>query len=189
MIHCQNLTSLAERLQQLFDYSIWYTLSLWPALHVACQNSWGGEATQDKKDWFAGAVSEIFTSDPDTDQDDLEVFLLQIMQDEFDCNVEDDSELEVAGRIVGIKKQLMEGNVTGAKDVEQRYKNRGQLKMNIQVIDNEANEDIDEEEWNGFDDEEMGEAPSLVPSIPVREKVEPEVDDDGFTKVVSKKKR
>lgn len=172
----------------MFDHSIWYTLSLWPALHVACQNGWGGEATQDKKDWFAGAVSELFTSREDTDQDDLEVFLLQIMQDEFDCNVEDDSEMEVAGRIVGMKKQLMEGNTTGAKDVQQRWQNRGQMKMHIQVIDNEADE-VDDDEWNGFEDEEMDEAPSLVPAIPIKEKAEPEVDDDGFTKVVSKKKR
>jgi len=35
----------------------------------------------------------------------------------------------------------------------------------------------------------MDTAPDLVPAQPKKEKVEPEVDEDGFTKVVGKKKR
>ncbi|KAK5129874.1 hypothetical protein LTR08_002751 [Meristemomyces frigidus] len=181
-------------LQKAFDHAIWYALSLWPALHVACQNAWGGEATLDKKDWFAGAVSDLFTQDPAADQEDLEVFLLQIMQDEFECNVEDDSECAVAATIVGVGRGLQEGQgeqgLRGVRELEERWRNRGQMKINVQVIDREA-----EEEWNGFEDDddvdmEAGEdaVPHLVPAI-AREKVEPEVDEDGFTKVQGKKKR
>ncbi|KAK4541198.1 hypothetical protein LTR36_008272 [Oleoguttula mirabilis] len=183
-----------EKLQQALDHGIWYALSLWPALHVACQNAWGGEATMDKKDWFAGAVSELFTQQPETDNEELEIFLLQIMQDEFDCNVEDDSEVEVARTILRLKNSLVEDReVAPLRELEQRWRNRGQMKVNIQVIDNEAEGvDDDEEEFEGFDDDEdvdMDAAPDLVPVMqPRKEKAEPEVDEDGFTKVVGKKR-
>ncbi|KAK4893890.1 rRNA accumulation-related protein [Elasticomyces elasticus] len=187
-----------ERLQQAFDHGIWFALSLWPALHVATANSWGGPESTDKRDWFAGAVSDLFSSRPDTDSEELEIFLLQIMQDEFDCNVEDESEVEVTRTILGLRKSLKgeagDDRMAAFRELERRWKNRGQMKYQVDVIDNEA-EEVDDEEWNGFDDDgdvDMTAAeeavPNLVPAIK-KEKVEPEVDDDGFTKVIGKKKR
>lgn len=183
-----------EKLQQALDHGIWYALSLWPALHVACQNAWGGEATLDKKDWFAGAVSDLFTQRPDTDNEELEIFLLQIMQDEFECNVEDESEVEVARTILRLKNALVEDkDLAPFRELEQRWKNRGQMKVDIRVIDNEA-EGGDDDEFEGFDDDEEDDndvdmdAPPLVPAQPKKEKAEPEVDEDGFTKVVGKKR-
>ncbi|RMY12446.1 hypothetical protein D0867_07760 [Hortaea werneckii] len=184
-----------EKLQQSFDYGIWYALSLWPALNVACSNHWGGESTLDKKDWFAGAVSDLFTQRPDIEYEEVECFLLQVMQDEFDCNVEDETEVEVTKTIMALKKKLVEErDLTPFRELERRYKNRGQMKMNIQVVENEDDDD-DDEEWEGFGDDqddamETDEAPQLVatPTMP-KVKEEPEVDDDGFTKVQGKKKR
>lgn len=78
--------------------------------------------------------------------------------------------------------------------LERRWKNKGQMKANVQVVEDGVVED-DEEEFEGFsddDDVEMDvdeiEAPALVPAV-VKEKAVPVVDDDGFTKVVPKKKR
>jgi len=49
--------------------------------------------------------------------------------------------------------------------------------------------DWDEDEEDDEDeDEEMGEAPQLVEK-PKKEKVEPEVDEEGFTKVAARRKR
>ena len=132
------------------------------------------------------------------DNEDLEVFLLQIMQDEFECNVEDDSEVEVARTILALRKTLMERDLSAFKAVEARWKNRGQMKANIQIIDNGELEE-DEEEFEGFSDDdggdvdmdvdEDGSVPKLVPATVVKEELEPVVDDDGFTKVVGRKKR
>ena len=184
------------KLQQSFDHGIWYLLSLWPALHVACQNSWGGPESQDKKDWFAGAVSDLFASRPETDHDDLVMFLLQVMQDEFECRVEDDSEEEVARSVMALRKRLFEDGDMGAfREVEQRWRSRGQMKVDVRVVEGD---DDDDEEWEGFDEEdEDGDismeaaediVPNLVPTLK-NHKPEPEVDEEGFTKVVSKKKR
>lgn len=186
-----------EALQTALDHSIWYLLSLWPALTTAIGSSWGGPDSVDKKDWFAGAVSELLTSRPDTDAEDLECFLLQIMQDEYDCYVEDESECQVARDILAVKARMMEERTTdAARDVEERWKNRGALKGETRaVVAREVNQDVGDDEDVGElvggdddDDDEMDEAPRLVPAV-VKEKVEPEVDEDGFTKVVGKKKR
>lgn len=127
-----------------------------------------------------------------TDAEDLECILLQIMQDEFDCNVEDESEIAVARDILLVRKRMLEErSLEAARGVEERWRNRGMMKGSVAVkeIEPEEGDEDDGEEWSGIaEDEEMGEAPQLVPAQP-KEKVVPEVDDDGFTKVISKKKR
>lgn len=190
-----------EKLQQSLDHGIWYCLSLWPALHVATANNWGGPASSDKKDWFAGAVSDFLAANAtasDADLlEDVEVFLLQVMEDEFDCRVEDESEVDVARGIVRLKKGLVEEkDLAVFREMERRWQNRGQMKVNVHVTENVDREvDDEDEEWDGFDEDgdgadvEMEEAPALVSTPRAKEKVQPEVDDDGFTRVVSKKKR
>ena len=42
-------------------------LSNWSALCLAVQNSWGGPESAEKRDWFAGAVSDLIASKPDAD--------------------------------------------------------------------------------------------------------------------------
>jgi len=192
-------------LQQSLDNGIWYTLSLWPALHLAIQNSWGGPETSDKRDWFAGAVSELLSSRPDTDAEELEVFLLQVMQDEFEVNVEDDSEVDVARTVLRLKQSLSgEGRWEGGsreermsvlKEVEGRWRERGRMKMDVRVVEEDGEEDEDEE-WEGLDEDgdvDMDAAgefvPEPTPGLAKKEKIEPAVDEEGFTKVVGKKKR
>lgn len=179
-----------ESLQTAFDTGIWYALSLWPALAVAVANNWGGPQSADKRDWFAGAVSDLFISHPSTDTLDLESVLLQVMQDEFDVNVEDESEVPVAAEIMKMRLQIFQnGDESGVGEVKARFERRGGKVEAVNVVENNQEVDDDDAEWNGIQEEdedtEMGEAP---PSVP-KEKPEPEVDEDGFTKVVGKKKR
>ncbi|KAK5163517.1 pre-rRNA-processing protein TSR2 [Cryomyces antarcticus] len=184
-----------ERIQEEFDAGIWYTISVWPDLILAIQNNWGGPNGADKRDWFAGALSSLFTDDPSTDADDVEFRLLDVMNADFDVNVQDDSEVEIAAAIVKLWKQTREGDFSGVEEAranrERRSRSgRGEVRF-VQQRDGE-NEEVewgsedDEEDEEDDDDVEMGDAPSLVP---VREKQEPEVDEDGFTKVVGRKKR
>lgn len=183
-----------ETLQTSLDHGIWYALSLWPALHVAVSNAWGGPDSADKMDWFAGAVSDLFAARPDTDPDDLEAFLLQVMQDEFDVNVEDESEVEVVRTILRLKKKLSEGDVGEAKDLERRWRSRGKTRVQVHVEENVEEVD-DSDGWEGLDDEDGDvemrdgdDVPPLVEAKP-KEKAQPQIDDDGFTKVVGKKRR
>jgi pre-rRNA-processing protein TSR2 len=177
-----------EQLQSAFDHGIWYALSLWPALHIAVQNSWGGADSDEKRDWFAGTVSDLFSDGQETDAEDLEAFLLQIMQDEFDCNVEDDTEVEIVRTILVLRKTLLEGDISAYETLERRWKSRGMMKVDVQVIDNgEGEVDDDDDEDDEMDEDRAPQGVQQAPREP-RERPQVQVDDDGFTKVVSKKR-
>ncbi|KAL8798292.1 MAG: hypothetical protein Q9182_006784 [Xanthomendoza sp. 2 TL-2023] len=194
-----------EKIQQKFDLSIALTLSTWPALTLSVQNSWGGPQSAEKRDWFAGAISDLFASTPNADTvidvDYLEEFLLQVMNDEFEVNVEDESGAEVAAKIVGLRKLTMQGDFRMVDEVYLRWRERqakGAERLNFHHARGEdEDEDEDEDEESDSEEEigngdvememEMGEAPELV-KVP-KAKVVPKVDDEGFTEVLGKKRR
>lgn len=184
--------SFLEELQGKFDLGIWHTLFNFADLTVAVQNQWGGPDSADKRDWLAGQISELFSSEPATDAEDVEVMLLQVLEDEFGVRLEDETEVQVARDIMLIRKELSEGNTTIVDRLQKKWEERkGKEVSTGSVSVRESNQEadwdsVDEESDEEDEDVEMGEAPTLVPSKP---KAEPEVDEDGFTKVVGKKKR
>lgn len=187
---------MTEKIQNKFDLSIALTLSTWPALTLAVQNSWGGPESSEKRDWFAGAISDLIANTPDADIDYVEEFMLQVMNDEFDVNIEDSSGEEVAARIIGLRKLTLQGDFTMVDDMyrdwQQRQQNGGSGKFNFQHVElgeHEGETDWDSDYLDEVEDEdvEMGEAPALVKAP--KEKLQPKVDEDGFTEVISKKKR
>lgn len=186
---------MPEKIQSQFDLSIALTLSTWSALTLAVQNSWGGPESSEKRDWFAGAVSELLAATPDADVEYLEEFLLQVMNDEFDVNVEDGSGEEIAARIIGLRKLTLQGDFDMVKTMYRQWQERnskgGSEKIKFQLVDRD--DTADDTDWDSDDIEEqdedvdMDEAPNSA-KVP-KEKLQPKIDKDGFTEVVSKKKR
>ncbi|KAF2149302.1 hypothetical protein K461DRAFT_270913 [Myriangium duriaei CBS 260.36] len=181
-----------ESQQTAFDHAIWYLISGWPPMTLALAEQWAGDLTSDKRDWLAGAISELFVDRPDTDAIDVEDVLLQVMADEFEVEVQDESGEVVAREIMRAKEEiLVEGRLDAADRVRREFEARKGKKVAIQNA-GERSEEVgsDEDvEIDGDGDEDMDDAPSLVPARAPREKEEPEVDEDGFTKVVGRKKR
>ncbi|KAI4289299.1 MAG: hypothetical protein L6R35_001435 [Caloplaca aegaea] len=186
-----------EKIQSKFDLSIALTLSAWPALTLSVQNSWGGPLSSEKRDWFAGAISDLFSSPPDDatiDVEYLEEFLLQVMDDEFEVNVEDDSGAEIASKILGLRKLTLQGDFGMVDEMLARWKekdSRGGEKVRFQQSQENNDDEEEDEEEDRDSDVDMEEAPPLVnaPKEKVVPKVVPKVDDEGFTQVVGRKKR
>ncbi|KAI1608826.1 Pre-rRNA-processing protein TSR2-domain-containing protein [Exophiala viscosa] len=195
--------NISSQIDLLVALNLWS----WPALTLAIQNAWGGSAqvSNDKRDWFAGAVSDLLTSTPPQLEDvgDLEEVLLQVMVDEFEIVVDDESAEEVARNIWAGLTKLKGGDASGLEELYSRWQEK-QKKGGEKVVgivrgedkeaeDTDWDEDDDEgEEWNGFSDRadvDMDDAPPLVDASKPKQKLEPEVDDEGFTKVVGKKRR
>ncbi|KAI0129527.1 Pre-rRNA-processing protein TSR2-domain-containing protein [Xylariales sp. AK1849] len=198
--------------QQNFEQSVAFSLHLWPALTLAVQNSWSANDAEDVRDWFAGAVVELFPSFVDlakfsaqiahtklTDRpaeleepelQDVESRLLQVMEDEFDVNVDDGSGFEVAEQIVRLRASCMKGQFA---EVEQ-LRNKWVSGKGKKVVMQQAPDQDQDTDWESADDDDeddgsdidMDEAPALV-SAP-KEKPPPEIDEDGFQKVTRKKK-
>lgn len=189
--------TLSARLDLYIALSLWS----WPALSFAIANSFGGspEISVEKREWLAGAISELLTSTPPQLHEvaDLEEVLLQVMNDEFEVVVDDGSAAETAQTIWSGGEKLAKGDTTDLENAYAKYLEKQksgqkeQLKF-VQGKDEEGEEtdwdDDDDEEFNGFgdDDVQMDEAPQLVQK---KEKPAPDIDEDGFTTVVSKKRR
>ncbi|EAT79376.1 hypothetical protein HBI56_051130 [Parastagonospora nodorum] len=190
-----NASAISEQLQSKFDLGIWHTLFNWADLTVAVQNQWGGPDSSDKRDWLAGQISDLFASEPATDCEDVEVMLLQVLEDEFGIRLEDETEVNVAREIMALRKEILEGKTDIVDKLQQKWESRKGKEVdtgsvNVKESNQEAEWDsVDEESDEDDEDVEMGDAPALVPAKAKEPKPEPEVDDDGFTKVVGKKKR
>ena len=202
---CENLKSYYQltntpgQIQAQFDLAIAIILSDWPALTLAVQNQWGGPDSADKRDWLAGVISDLFINQPNTDSADIEDLLLQVLQDEFEVNLEDESEGHVAESIFRLRQETARGDFrtvnalhadwlrrkegkglsSQPKVFEQRQGDGGSGSEEEEDDDSDENDDAD-----GDGDVAMHEASGGASSKP-----EPEVDENGFTKVVGKKRR
>lgn len=137
---------------------------------------------------------------PGTDAEDLEDVLVQVMNDEFDVVVDDESAAGVAGMIVGLREKVARGDFGEVRELWRDWEGkkagkgmgnfRGVGDVEPELDGDEGEEDSEDDDEDGDGDAEMGDAPGLVSvaSRP-RERVEPEVDEDGFTKVAGRKKR
>jgi pre-rRNA-processing protein TSR2 len=185
-------TQQPQTASSYLDLGVTLAINAWPALTLAVNSNWGGPTSSDKRDWLCGAISEMLVDRPETDAEDLEDVLIQVMNDEFDVVVDDESAGEVAERIMEVRKAVEKGEFEAVKQMwaewEAKKGQRGSAVAGFRRGE-DVEQETDEEE-SGDDDEgdvDMGEAPALV-RVP-RERIEPEVDEDGFTKVVGKKKR
>ncbi len=121
--------------------------------------------------------------------------MLQVMNDEFDINVEDGSGEEIAARIVGLRKLTLRGDFEMVDQMYQNWEDRksrggGQVRIqHVQKAEDEDDTDCDSVDMEDDSDGnvEMEQAPA-VPK-PQKEKIQPKVDDDGFTEVVGRRKR
>ncbi|OBT92229.1 hypothetical protein VE01_09999 [Pseudogymnoascus verrucosus] len=177
----------AEQKSAQLDLGISLSLFLWPALTLAVQNNWGGPSSSDKRDWFGGAISEYVTSSTEVDEEDVEAMLVQVMLDEFEVAVDDGSAGEVADDIIRVRGECERGNFGGVEELKRRWEGgRGGRVVGQEVKGGEGSEEESEsesEEEEEDEDVEMGE-----PQAP-RERQAPQIDEDGFETVVSRKKR
>ncbi|GMF73348.1 putative pre-rRNA processing protein [Aspergillus flavus] len=173
------------------DLGITLAIHNWPALTLAVQSNWGGPTSSDKRDWLCGAISDMLNDRPETDAEDLEDVLIQVMNDEFDVVIDDESAVPVAAEIMEVRGLVAKGDFGPIKQMWENYQTKSQQKAsNVAAAfkrGEDEDQDSDEDDEEDEEDVDMEEAPALVRAP--KEKVEPEVDEDGFTKVVGKKKR
>ena len=166
------------------DLAITLILNSWPAPTLAVQSSWGGPTSGEKRDWLCGAISDLFADRPETDADDLEEVLVQVMNDEFDVAVDDGSAGEIADRICATREEVLKGEFGTVKVMWEEWKEKGDKEVVFNKVEGEDQETDGED---GDEDVDMEDAPP-APQQP-RERIQPEVDEDGFTKVVGKKRK
>ncbi|KAK9371153.1 Pre-rRNA-processing protein TSR2-domain-containing protein [Lipomyces kononenkoae] len=120
--------------QARFELGVCMAVYDWEALSVAVQSFWGGPDSADKRDWMVGSIVELYERQQQVDSEDIEDRLLQIMEDEFEVAVEDDSAYDVAEKIIRIFSQCREGDfslVDSLYDKYQRKANRPNAPVHV----------------------------------------------------------
>lgn len=180
----------------LFARGILARLALWPALRIAVHNSWGGPESVEKQRWLAGVIVDQYENHiPRTDADFapstsqtgttpdasyIEEMLLQIMVDEFEVILEDNSAYEVARDVVRLWEDVYSGRDTLVKEWED------QAGRYVPQVEEGARSGSDWEETSdiGGDDSDVDMEGTHEDHSRHRPRVDqPEVDEDGFTTV------
>jgi len=179
-----------EQCQAHFELGLTLALYTWPSLSLAVTNNWGGPDSEEKRQWFVGATIDVLKENPDEDSEWIETFLLQVMLDEFEVNVDDESGYDVAEQIVKLRGQCARGEFAEVLEMRRKWEAKGGKSADLgKMFEKRERREEDDETDGSEDDEEedvdMEEAPPLVR---VREPVVAEVDEDGFTKVTKKKR-
>jgi hypothetical protein len=84
-------TTLSTESLKKWELGVSLVLHNWSVLTDAVVAQWGGPDSDDKRDWLCGAIADMFTEREETDEYDIESVLVQVMGDEFQVNLEDDS--------------------------------------------------------------------------------------------------
>lgn len=90
-----------EEAQAKFTHATALVIHLWSALDIAVRNEWAGPESSNIRDWLGGVVVDMFSFPPGktVDVEDVEEVLLQVVEDEFELRLEDDSAYQVQQKI------------------------------------------------------------------------------------------
>ncbi|KAK9454190.1 Pre-rRNA-processing protein TSR2-domain-containing protein [Dipodascopsis uninucleata] len=118
-----------------FELGVCMAVYGWEDLTVAVQNQWGGPDSADKRDWLSGSIVELFEQLETVEEEDIEERLLQVMQDEFEVSVEDDTAYNVAESIIKIYNMCLEKDFSLVDSLYQRFLNKRPSTAPVQVIE------------------------------------------------------
>lgn len=203
----------------LFARGVYSLFHLWPALRLAVTSQWGGEDSASKRIWFISTVVDEFEDKASPaqlasfvapnaegqtsgglvpppaglDLDAVADLLFDIMLEEFEIELEDDSPVMISRRLLQLWSDASRGLEGEVVKLEEEERRMGKSKVVASAgVDEDGESDGESGSESGSDEEEgegmegvQEEAPALVP----RQKEEPEVDDDGFTMVKGKGKK
>jgi pre-rRNA-processing protein TSR2 len=176
----------------LFARGVIARLAVWSTLRIAVQENWGGPDAKQKPTWIASTIVDSFQEEAEQpDEQYIEEMLLQIMTDEFEAVLEDDSAVSVAKDIVRMWLETKEGEDDTVRKYEELAEKIKGKKIEVkETVDSDDDEWEDDEDGEDYIDENEEEVPQLIEhQATPRHKDEPVVDDEGFMLVQGKGKR
>ncbi|XP_033927663.1 pre-rRNA-processing protein TSR2 homolog isoform X2 [Melopsittacus undulatus] len=85
------MAALSTGQRLLLERGVQAVLRGWAALQLAVDQGFGGPHSSEKAAWLEGAVLEFLSQNPELAEDEVEDFLAEVMDNEFDTAVEDGS--------------------------------------------------------------------------------------------------
>ncbi|XP_062494810.1 pre-rRNA-processing protein TSR2 homolog [Pezoporus occidentalis] len=109
----------------LLERGVRAVLSGWAALQLAVAQGFGGPQSPEKAAWLVGAVLEFLSQNPELAEDEVEDFLAEVMDNEFDTAVEDGSLQQVSRELLSVFARVREGDVGGVGEALAALARRG----------------------------------------------------------------
>ena len=180
------MTDLPPKAVAYFELAVSLYLAAWPALTLAVTNEWGGPDSSEKRDWLAGVLADHVTDNPtkEVDVDDLEDIATQVMGDEFNVVLEDDSAVLLAREIEKSWRECMAGEYGNIEAMKARFESG--LKTDTIKRDENDSESSDDEDVT--ENQENGEGGQGQDRMEI-DRQDPIIDDDGFELVQKKRRR
>lgn len=82
-----------DEAQKRFTHATALIVHSWAALDIAVRNEWAGPESSNIRDWLGGVIVDMFSFPPvkTVEAEDVEDVLSQVVEDEFELRLEDDS--------------------------------------------------------------------------------------------------
>ncbi|XP_054859874.1 pre-rRNA-processing protein TSR2 homolog isoform X2 [Eublepharis macularius] len=158
----------------LFGRGVRAALGCWPALQIAVENGFGGACSQEKAEWMVGAVEQFFQSNAELEPEEVDSFLAEVMNNEFDTMIED-----------GSLRQCRQGNAAAVHEAIARLAQKQQearaAATKALAAEGSSSEEEQETEEEAMECSMNGPQPSPPP-------VSGPDDEDGWTLVRKKRK-
>jgi pre-rRNA-processing protein TSR2 len=196
-----NITLLpfaTEKQDANFELGVSMIIHNWYTLTTAVDNLWGGPQSAEKRDWISAVVIDEFKNNKDIDIIYIHELLCGVMEDEFDTVIEDQSTIQIATKIIKCYKECKQNEFENVKTMYSKWLIKQQNrkdKIVANIVNDPLNPDIsddddddDDEEEDDDDDNDMDVDMNDITEQPRYQKNEPEIDDDGFTIVNSKRR-
>ncbi|KAJ8393498.1 hypothetical protein AAFF_G00059710 [Aldrovandia affinis] len=184
--------------RELFTEAVRAVLETWPVLQIAVDNGFGGVYSQQKADWMVDAVQQYFHQNANLEQCEVEDFLADVMNNEFDTVVDDGSLPQVSLQVCQLFTQCQQGKlseVRGQISQLSQKKVTGRAKATPVKAPAEEEEESEEEEEGEEAMECEGGTERTSSTVPTTEQdplppsppASREPEDDGWTVVRRKK--
>ncbi|XP_027131401.1 LOW QUALITY PROTEIN: pre-rRNA-processing protein TSR2 homolog [Larimichthys crocea] len=158
-------------------------LNTWPVYQIAVDNGFGGVYGQQKADWMVYVVQQYFHDNADLQQFEVEDFIAQLMDQEFDTVVDDGSLPQVSVSLLQVFSQWQQGALQQLKLTISSLTQKAGQRAKVTAPPTAADDDSD-------DETQVMESESSSPSVS-RMDADPcprsQDEKDGWT-VVRKKK-
>ncbi|XP_056280220.1 pre-rRNA-processing protein TSR2 homolog [Pseudoliparis swirei] len=168
--------------RELFTEAVRAVLHSWPVLQIAVDNGFGGVYGEQKADWMVDIVQQYFHDNADLQKGEVEDYLADLMDQEFDTMVDDESLPQVCDSLLQAFLQWQQGALQPLQHTIHTLTQKKTPRAKVTAPPTQSDEDSDDDAEGMECESSSGpSASSRDPPPPPRE------EEDGWT-VVRKKK-
>ncbi|XP_060931225.1 pre-rRNA-processing protein TSR2 homolog [Limanda limanda] len=165
--------------RELFTEGVRAVLHTWPVLQIAVDNGFGGVYAQQKADWMVDVVQQYFHDNADLLQCEVEDYIAELMNQEFDTVVDDGSLPQVSISLLQMFSQWRQGALEQLQQTISTLTQKKSQRAKVTAPPTQSDEESDSE-TQAMDCDSSTSHNTRPPPPP------PQEEEDGWT-VVRKK--